>query len=97
MPSPKPKPPEPNPGPSDVAPFVHDFLVARHPALFSVNELTSEFTGPDEGENERFLIEEAIIRLVACGLAHRLGDFVFASRAAVRGVAFSHWGAPGSD
>jgi hypothetical protein len=59
-------------------------LLESHPALLSVDEIVREMTDcPDEfGERDR--VNNAVRDLVAAGLAHRHGSFVFASRAAVR-------------
>ena len=61
-------------------------LLHTHPALLSVDEVIRELTAdcPDEfGPRDDY--QNALRELVATGLAHRHGAFVFATRAAVRG------------
>ena len=67
------------PGPQDVLEhgLLHEVL-ARHPAQLTFDELVRML-----GE-ERFLVEDAVASLVGDGLLHRHGDFIVASRAAVR-------------
>ena len=57
--------------------LLHEVL-ARHPAQLTFDELVRAL-----GE-ERFLVEDAVTALVGAGLLHRHGDFIVASRAAVR-------------
>jgi len=76
---------KPDPNSGDTRSFVLDFLVTRHPALFSVEELIREYTGRDDPELSQMYVEEALISLASYGLVHRIGDFVFASRAAAEG------------
>jgi hypothetical protein len=65
-------------------PVLLDFLIARHPGLYSIDELVRLFSSPDQDQDqERLELEEGIKTLVADGLAHRLDRFVFASHAAV--------------
>jgi hypothetical protein len=52
-----------------------DLLLIEHDGLWSVDEL-KQLVGDAVG------VEDAIARLSALGLIHRLEDFVFASRAA---------------
>jgi 3',5'-cyclic AMP phosphodiesterase CpdA len=79
--------PKPDP---DVAPrFLLDYLVTHHPALFSVDELTGVYSGGQDLEAARFAVTEGVATLAGHGLVHRLDDFVFASRAAVRGHALN--------
>jgi hypothetical protein len=75
----------PNPNPGDTRSYVLDFLVTHHPALFSVEELVREYTGQDDPERSQMYVEEALISLASYSLVHRIGDFVFASRAAAQG------------
>jgi hypothetical protein len=61
-------------------------LLHTHPALLSLDEVIRALTAdhPDEfGPRDDY--ENAVRELVAAGLAHRHGAFVFATRAAVRG------------
>ena len=57
--------------------LLHEVLT-RHPAQLTLDELVRAL-----GE-ERFLVEDAVSALVGGGLLHRHGDFIVASRAAVR-------------
>ena len=59
-------------------------LLAAHPAHRSTDELVRELTGRPDDFGERDRIENAIRDVVGAGLAHRHGDFMFATRAAVR-------------
>lgn len=64
--------------------FVLDFLVSNHPSMFSVDELVREFSGQAEADL-RLHVVDGIADLAGYGLIHQLGDFVFASRAAICG------------
>jgi HD-like signal output (HDOD) protein len=64
--------------PDDLARAVLSLLVDEHPAQLSFDELVREMG------KEPFLVTDAVDDLVAAGLLHRHGDFVFATRAAVR-------------
>jgi hypothetical protein len=76
--------PQPAEREPDLAGHLLDLLVGQHPALLSIDELDRVLADPDEDpDEERFLMEEAVKVLVGDGLAHRLGAFVFASRAGV--------------
>ena len=57
--------------------LLHEVL-ARHPAQLTFEELVRAL-----GE-ERFLVADAVAALAGDGLLHRHGDFIVASRAAVR-------------
>jgi hypothetical protein len=59
-------------------------LLDAYPAQLSIDELLREMTDrPDEfGPHDR--VNNAVRDLVAAGLLHRHGPFVFATRAAVR-------------
>lgn len=59
-------------------PGILDLLLTRHPAQVHLDEL---FRSSPE---DRVLVEDAVMNLVADGLAHRHGDFVVPTRAAVR-------------
>jgi hypothetical protein len=62
-----------------------DFLVERHPAMYAVDELDRLLASADRDRwQERLLLEEAVKILIGDGLAHRLGEFVFASHAGVQ-------------
>jgi hypothetical protein len=63
---------------------VLNVLLTAHPAQRSTEELVRELTVHPNDFAERDRIENAIRDLVGAGLAHRHGDFVFATRAAVR-------------
>ena len=66
--------------------FVLYVLVDEHPALLSVDELAREFArSSTDRQTARICIEDAVAELAGNGLVHRLGEFAFASRAAVRG------------
>jgi hypothetical protein len=61
-------------------------LLHTYPALLSVDEVIRALTAdcPDDfGPRDDY--QNALRELVATGLAHRHGAFVFATRAAVRG------------
>jgi hypothetical protein len=53
-------------------------MLAHHPAQLTFDELVRAL------HEERFLVEDAVAGLVGDGLLHRHGDFIVASRAAVR-------------
>jgi hypothetical protein len=75
--------PEDDPA-SGPTPVLLDFLIARHPALYSFDELVRLFSSPDDDQaRQRLEIEEGVQTLVGDGLAHRLEGFVWASHAAV--------------
>ncbi len=61
-------------------------LVCDHPGLWSITELSRSLTSSaqtaDDGEIETCDTEDAIERLHAAGLIHRIGTYVFATRAA---------------
>jgi hypothetical protein len=59
-------------------PGILDLLLTRHPAQVHLDELVR--SSPED----RVLVEDAVMNLVADGLAHRHGDFVAPTRAAVR-------------
>ncbi|HEX8086571.1 MAG TPA: hypothetical protein VF529_19950 [Solirubrobacteraceae bacterium] len=54
-------------------------LLTTEPALWSIDEIAREL-------GDRITAVDAIARLHAAGLAHRLSDFVFATRAAAHAV-----------
>lgn len=53
-------------------------VLSRHPAQLTFDELVRAMGEP------AFLVQDAVTDLVADGLLHRHGDFVLATRAAVR-------------
>jgi hypothetical protein len=57
-------------------------LLEHHPGLLSTDEVIRELTAASEAFADRDGIAVALRDLVAAGLAHRLGGFVFASHAA---------------
>ncbi len=61
-------------------------LIDDHPGLWSLDELTRSLTSSAQIANGDDLpthdTEDAIERLYAAGLIHRIGGFVFATRAA---------------
>ena len=61
-------------------------LVHDHPGLWSLHELTRSLTSSsqaaDGDEPPAHDTEDAIERLYAAGLIHRIGQYVFATRAA---------------
>ena len=61
---------------------VLELLLEHHPGLLSTEEVIREMTAASEAFSDRNRIADALRELVAAGLAHRLGGFVFASHAA---------------
>lgn len=59
-------------------------LLEEHPAQRSIEEVVRELTDRPEDFAARDAIDNALRDLVAAGLLHRHGPFVFATRAAVR-------------
>ena len=63
-----------------------DLLVHDHPGLWSLSELSRSLTSSSQtaatGEPPTHETEDAIERLYAAGLLHRIGSYVFATRAA---------------
>ena len=59
-------------------------LLEEHPAQRSVEEIVRELTDRPEDFAARDAIDNALRDLVAAGLLHRHGNFLFATRAAVR-------------
>ncbi|HEY5976356.1 MAG TPA: hypothetical protein VIT85_00750 [Solirubrobacterales bacterium] len=59
-------------------------LLDLHPAQVSTEELTRELGADPEAFDQRDAVERALRELVGSGLAHRNGDFVFPSLAALR-------------
>ncbi len=63
-----------------------DLLIHDHPGLWSLSELSRSLTSSgqtaDTGEPPTHETEDAIERLYAAGLIHRIGSYVFATRAA---------------
>ena len=59
-------------------------LLALHPSLLTVGELSREIGGEAADFAETDAVERAVRELVAVGLAHRNGEVVIPSRAALR-------------
>jgi hypothetical protein len=59
-------------------------LLEEHPAQRSIDEVARELTDRPDDFAARDAIDNALRDLVAAGLLHRHGPFVFATRAAVR-------------
>jgi hypothetical protein len=59
-------------------------LLEAHPGQRSVEEVLRELTDLPDGFAARDALDIAVRDLVAAGLLHRHGPFVFATRAAVR-------------
>jgi hypothetical protein len=62
---------------------VLELLLAVHPAQLTLTELAREIAQAEAGAADRE-IEGAVGELLGAGLAHRQGELVLASRAAVR-------------
>ena len=74
--------------PSDTdttASAVLEILLEDYPAQFHIEEVIRE-VAPSAGFGDRDEVANAIRDLVRAGLLHRSGDFVFATRAAIRGA-----------
>lgn len=67
-----------------VASALLETLLDDYPAHFHVEELTRELAADPSAFGERSDVSDAIRELARAGLLHRNGDFVFATRAAVR-------------
>jgi hypothetical protein len=63
---------------------VLQLLLALHPAQVTFSELLRLMTMDEADFDQRDTTDRAVDALVAVGLAHRRGDLIFASRAAVR-------------
>jgi hypothetical protein len=59
-------------------------LLEAHPGQRSVEEVAREMTDRPDDVAARDAVDNSIRDLVAAGLLHRHGPFVFATRAAVR-------------
>ena len=59
-------------------------LLTAHPAQRSIDELVREVAGSATTFAKRDRVNNGVRDLVGAGLVHRHGQFVFASRAAVR-------------
>jgi hypothetical protein len=68
-----------HPNPEAVTHALLDLLVRERASLWSVDALNRALYPPDAPGST----DDAIADLYAAGLVHRVGDFVFASRAAV--------------
>jgi hypothetical protein len=63
---------------------VLQLLLALHPAQVTFHELLRLMTMDVDDFDQRDTADRAVDELVAVGLAHRNGEVIFASRAAVR-------------
>ncbi|HEU4904809.1 MAG TPA: hypothetical protein VFT19_01680 [Solirubrobacterales bacterium] len=59
-------------------------LLALHPVQLTLAELVREVAGDAAGFEQSDAIERAVRQLTAAGLAHRNGDVLLPSRAALR-------------
>jgi hypothetical protein len=59
-------------------------LLHIYPGQYSIEEVVREMTAEPDDVIARDRVENAIRELVAAGLVHRHGQFVFVTRAAVR-------------
>lgn len=59
-------------------------LLALHPVQLTVEELAREIVGHPADFAHTDAVERAVRELAACGLAHRSGDVIVPSRAALR-------------
>jgi hypothetical protein len=74
-----------SPGDEYVDQAVLSVVLEYHPAHVAVVELVDELVHADEHPVlSEALVRDGVARLVAAGLARRHGDFVVATRAAVR-------------
>lgn len=60
------------------------WLLSLHPALVTFEELLREVASEPEDFAQRDAIDRAVRDLVTAGLAHRNGEFVIPSHAALR-------------
>lgn len=67
-----------------IASAVLETLLDDYPAHFHVEELIRELAADLSASSERSDVIDAIRELSRAGLLHRHGDFVFATRPAVR-------------
>jgi hypothetical protein len=63
---------------------VLEIVLDDYPAHFHVEEIIREVAADSTAFGDRSDVADAIRDLVRAGLLHRNGDFVFATRAAVR-------------
>lgn len=59
-------------------------LLALHPVQLTVDDLVREIAGESTGFAPQDAVERAVRELSAAGLAHRSGDVVIPTRAALR-------------
>jgi hypothetical protein len=59
-------------------------LLVLHPIQLTLGELVRELAGQPESFALKDAVERAVRELIAAGLAHRSGDVVLPSRAALR-------------
>lgn len=65
---------------------VLEILLEDYPAQFHVEEVIREVAADSAGFGDRDEVANAIRDLARVGLLHCSGDFVFATRAAIRGA-----------
>jgi hypothetical protein len=70
--------------PDLIASVVLDLALAAYPAHLSIEELVREVVGGTGSFGERDDAMNAIRDLINDGLLHRNGEFIFATRAAIR-------------
>jgi hypothetical protein len=76
----------PPPEPEDAAAVILDILLGQHPGLLHVDELVRMYARSSiEHDAAAVIVDDAVSELLSSGLVHRLQEFVFASRTAVRG------------
>jgi len=69
----------------EVAEALLDILVSQHPTLLAIDELVRMYAGfSREARVAEALVQDGLSELLGSGLVNRLGDYVFASRAAMR-------------
>jgi len=70
---------------NEVARQILGILLERQPALMAIEELVRYLGHPDPKQAvSEIFVRDGVGELVCSGLAHQLGEFVFASYSAVR-------------